>query len=149
MEKHLSKRDQRLKVIEATTVKAACTFKPSLPKKKKNPDDEDEEDDEDDEEDEENSDRRAVEAFMGRYQEDWDKRLETMPDRYISYDRLKVGGKQRMREGGEEGHCRSLFTHLLYYPYCYCTPTPTVLLALLLLLTLLFLLLLLPRSSSD
>ena len=73
-------------MIEATTVKAACPFKPTLPKKKKD----EEEEDEDEDEDEQDSDRRAVEAFMGRYKEDWDKRLETMPDRYISYDRLKV-----------------------------------------------------------
>ena len=84
-------------VIEATTVKAACPFKPTLPKKKKDADDEDEEDDED--EDEQDSDRRAVEAFMNRYKEDWEKRLETMPDRYISYDRLKVRTMKREREG--------------------------------------------------
>ena len=78
-------------MIEATTVKAACPFKPTLPKKKKDADDEEEEDDEEDEQD---SDKRAVEAFMNRYKEDWDKRLETMPDRYISYDRLKVSDRE-------------------------------------------------------
>ena len=38
---------------------------------------------------------------MGRYKEDWDKRLETMPDRYISYDRLKV--RERERKGRKRG----------------------------------------------
>ena len=53
-------------MIEATTVGAACTFKPALPKRKK-----DGEEDEDEEEDEEegDADRRAMEEFMGRYTE--------------------------------------------------------------------------------
>ena len=54
------------KVLEATTVKAVCTFKPTLPKKKRGEDEEEEEDDEDEEEGA--ADRRAVEAFMSRYQ---------------------------------------------------------------------------------
>ncbi len=138
---------------------AACTFKPSLPKRRK----EGEEDEEEEDEEEGDADRRAVEEFMGRYSEvrhcyccwywyccyyygcncdcittvtaavavattlihtyqhtplttpthpptppthsthppthcdqDWEKRLETMPDRYISYARLK----ERLTEQG-------------------------------------------------
>ena len=54
-----------VQVIEATTVKAVCTFKPTLPKKKRGEDDEEEEDED---EEEGAKDRRAVEAFMLRYQ---------------------------------------------------------------------------------
>jgi hypothetical protein len=54
-----------LQVIEATTVGAACTFKPSLPKRRK----EGEEDEEDEDEEEGDADRKAVEEFMGRYSE--------------------------------------------------------------------------------
>ena len=52
-------------MIEATTVGAACTFKPALPKRKK----EGEEEDDDEEDEEGDADRRAVEEFMGRYTE--------------------------------------------------------------------------------
>jgi hypothetical protein len=53
-----------VQVIEATTVKAVCTFKPTLPKKRGEDDEEEEEEDEE----EGAKDRRAVEAFMSRYQ---------------------------------------------------------------------------------
>jgi len=98
-----------------------CTFKPTLPKKKRGEDDDEEEEDEDEEEGA--KDRRAVEAFMSRYQvppfvlraylrlpsrrshlptqEDWEKRLAEMPERYMSFERLKL----RL---GELGHAHLL-----------------------------------------
>ena len=54
-------RTYNAQVIEATTVTAACPFKPSLPRRKR----EGEEEDEEEEDEEGGVDRRAVEEFMG------------------------------------------------------------------------------------